>query len=197
MNWIEQGYAVIDTETTGFGRSARVLEVAVVLFQGLEVVHQKSWLLNPPDVDWGDDKVKEAMGINKIAREDLLNKPTFDQIVPDLLLELSHPVWVAHNTPFDMRMLWQELERVGHKEWPLRPEYTFDTCALSRHFHPAAKGHNLLDTATRWGVTPDGAHRASSDAITCGRILSAMASLLPEDLAQVDSIHRKAPSHGR
>ena len=40
-------FAVIDTETTGFGKSDRLVEIAVVIVEGREIVQEWETLINP------------------------------------------------------------------------------------------------------------------------------------------------------
>lgn len=165
-------FTSIDTETTGFGPKARVIEVAAVTFEGGRVVREWSSLLNPEGVDWDSEGVQKALSVNKMTRAQLLDAPQFKDIIADLLLELSHPIWAAHNAEFDLNMLAQERARLNDIEVPsAAADICFDTMSLSCQIHPAEKVHKLAETAARWNVAQDGAHRAASDAITCGRIL--------------------------
>jgi DNA polymerase-3 subunit epsilon len=174
MTWGDT-FASLDTETTGFGPKARIIEVAVVTFEKGKIAREWSTLLNPEGVDWDSEQVKGALAVNKMTRAQLLDAPQFKDIVADLLLELAHPFWAAHNAEFDLNMLAQERGRLGDTTLPAAvSEICFDTMALSAQIHPAEKTHKLGNTAERWGVVQDGSHRAAADAITCGRILQKM-----------------------
>jgi hypothetical protein len=143
-----------------------------VVFEGGEPVHEWSQLLCPEDVDWNSTDVQRALEVNRIDRRDLLGKPTFRDVLPDLVLELSQPVWVAHNADFDMRMLRQELQRLGQ---PLQePELLICTKNLAAKLNTGSGGNRLEEVATRYNVSIDLAHRAVADAKTCGRVLNAM-----------------------
>lgn len=189
-------FVALDVETTGFGPSAHVIEVGVVTFEKGEVVRSWSSLLHPAGVDWDSSKVQEALAINHIKREDLKGQPTFEEIFADLLLELSCPVWVAHNVDFDLGMLRQERARMNGLDAPalLTPRLALCTMLLSREIHSREKGHKLGETAARWGVVQDGEHRAASDAITCGRILHAMRTrkALPENFGELEVFYKQA-----
>jgi DNA polymerase-3 subunit epsilon len=166
------GFAAFDTETTGLDAHARILEIAVVTFEGGVPVREWSQLLCPEDVDWNDERVQGALAVNKIDPKDLKGHPTFEQVLPDLLLELSHSIWVAHNAAFDIRMLNQELTRA--KRPALEPPLVVCTKNLAAHLSPDTKGNKLYEVAARYNVPQDAAHRAAVDATTCGLILAAM-----------------------
>ena len=40
-------FAVVDTETTGFGKTDRILEIGIVLVDGNEMVQEWETLINP------------------------------------------------------------------------------------------------------------------------------------------------------
>lgn len=182
-------YVAFDTETTGLGAQARVIEIAAVTFEKGIPVHSWSSLLWPGDsVDWEHPDVKGALEVNQITRKELEGKPSFEEVLPSLLVELSHSVWVAHNAEFDVRMLSQEMRRLDRT---LRlPELLVCTRNLSRHTCRKERGHRLADVAPRFDIVPDGAHRAVVDAEVCGKVLWSMVSrgLLPEDGEQLKSI---------
>jgi DNA polymerase-3 subunit epsilon len=171
MSWADE-YVAIDTETTGVGASARIVEVAAVTFSKGEPVREWSRLLCPPDVDWESPKVKEALAVNKITREQLSGQPTFAEVLPDLLLELSCDVWVAHNMDFDRRMLVQEHTRL--ERLLVLPPLSVCTLNLAVRLNTGGGRNKLHDVAARYGVKQEDAHRAAVDARVCGLILAAM-----------------------
>lgn len=178
---LANGWVCFDTETTGFDGAARVLEVGVVAFDRGEPVREWSQLLWPGELDWESSAVKGALAVNQIRREELVGMPTFVEVLPRLLLELSHDIWVAHNASFDVRMLQQEMTRAGHTM--AMPKVVACTCKLAQALGKGAPGNKLGEVATRYKVSQEGAHRASVDARVCGQILQAMlrAGHLPAD----------------
>lgn len=193
MSWSDR-FVTFDTETTGVNGSARILEMSCVQFEKGEVKEIWSTLLCPPDVDWEDENVKKALAVNQIERDALTGQPTFEQIFHHLYIHFGAAnIWAAHNSEFDLRMLDQEFQRYKGIKFPLQPGVCLDTMHLSRALHPNERFHKLADVATRWGVSPDGAHRAASDAITCGRILWAMANgHLSENIDEVNEFQKAA-----
>ena len=185
------GWIAFDTETTGLGPSARIVEIAVVVFEKNEPVHEWSRLLCPENVDWNDAQVQGALAVNQIKTADLKGQPTFADVLPDLLLELGHHVWVAHNASFDVRMINQEMRRLGRPV--LSPPLLLCTRDLAIHLGGPPKGNKLGDVAARFNVKQDGEHRAAVDATVCGRVLAAMVQTgkLPANDAAIAALVRK------
>lgn len=190
-------WAAFDTETSGVGTAARILEVGVVTFEGGQPVREWSQLICPPDVDWNDPKVQEALAVNKLTADLLHGRPTFEQILPDLLVELSHDVLVAHNADFDMRMIAQELQRLSRPA--LSPRLLICTLNLASHQRGQVKGNKLGDVAARYNVPQNGAHRAVVDAATCGLVLTAMlrAGHVPGEDAAMSELTKTASARRR
>jgi DNA polymerase-3 subunit epsilon len=192
VSWFDE-FVAWDTETTGFGADARILEIGAVVFANGEPVHEWSQLLCPEGVDWESKHVQEALAVNGIKREELAGKPRFNQILPDLLLEFEFATWVAHNSEFDERMLRQELVRAGVVPGVLGPKMPVCTKQLSSYL-TNDKGHRLQDVAPRYGVPYADAHRAVADARMCGQVLCAMykSGKLPSDPAEMVEFTRRA-----
>ncbi len=194
MKWMNR-FVAFDTETTGLGKTARIIEIAFVRFEDGVVAEDWSTFLHPDNVDWSDKDVLKALEVNKIKVEDLENQPSFMDVFHHIAAHLrGADVWVAHNAEFDLRMLQQEHQAHRGTPFPILPKLCLDTKLLSNKIHPAEKSHTLANTAVRWGVKPDGAHRASADAIVCGQILQAMfkGNALPEEQSGIEEFHKEA-----
>jgi DNA polymerase-3 subunit epsilon len=191
MSW-RDSFVALDTETTGFGPKARIIEVAAVVFENRVPVREWSSLLLPEDVDWGSEKVAQALSVNKLTREQLQGKPTFAQVLPDLLVELSHDVLVAHNAEFDLAMLNQELQRLNRPV--LSPQLLVCTRDLAFRFNWTNDGNKLDQAASRYGIAFEDAHRAAVDARTCGAILGAILEKhpLPTEVGPMAELCRAA-----
>lgn len=174
MNRWYDKFIAFDTETTGFGKNARILELAILTYENGVCTDRWSTLFNPPDVDWNNPDVQKALSINKITREDLEGCPTFHDyldVITNLLNSTNN--WCAHNLPFDVRMLQQEFEREGCL---FGYQYrSMDTMILDVIHNPCTKGRKLFEVADRWGVVLDDAHTAEADTQCCGDIFVKMA----------------------
>ena len=78
---------------------------------------------------------------------------------------------VAHNAPFDRRVLRQAFDR-GGLEWPNPP--VICTAALARTMLPLQRERRLSALADALGIDVRVAHRALADAETCARVLCAL-----------------------
>lgn len=183
-----------DTETTGLGDDARVIEVAAVRFVEGQVASIFSTRCNPclGDHEWSDEAVRTALRVNCIAREHLEPLRSFQAQADAIMIALrSSPVVVAHNTRFDERMLAGERRRSGALLrclgllagglYPI-PNARLCSMGLDLALRPEAQGRSLVATCERWNVPLDEAHRALSDAMAVGNLLLLMEPELPDEL---------------
>jgi len=141
-------YAVVDVETTGFGKLDRVVEIAVVVLDGtnLEVIDEFETLINPMR-DIG------ATHVHGITPSMVEAAPTFEEVAPTLARILGGNVIVAHNLPFDRRFVLQEFGRV---DVDIDPGVGVCTLKLS--------GERLDVACERYGIPISSQHRALTDA---------------------------------
>ncbi|MCY4104687.1 MAG: exonuclease domain-containing protein [bacterium] len=99
-------FAVLDTETTGFARSDRIVEIALLTVVAGEVVDEFDTLVQP-----GRDP--GPVHVHGITPAMLQAAPRFADLARDIAARLNGSVIVAHNIHFDLRMLRGEFERIG------------------------------------------------------------------------------------
>jgi DNA polymerase-3 subunit epsilon len=149
-------YAVIDVETTG-GRVGEegVTEIAVFLFDGHEIVDQFITLVNPERPI--QPFVQQLTGITPkmVARA-----PKFPEIAKRLVQMTEGAVFVAHNAPFDYRMIQDEFGRLGYDY----ERKTLDTIPLARRLIPGLKSYGLDALCTALNISNTSRHRADGDA---------------------------------
>lgn len=192
-------FVAFDTETTGFGRGARAVEIAVVRFENGRLTKAWETLVRPQPVNWTDPGVLAALRVNQVPVRDVMRAPSFASVLPRFLLELKCPIWVAHHPRYDLRVLQYERTLADRasgcstSRLVPRPRVILDTVSLDYALAPNAEGsRNLAAVASRWGVTQTNAHRARGDATTCGRILCRMEHLLPKDLGELAAFQKDA-----
>lgn len=185
----EQGFAIIDFETTGFnaGGTDRVVEVAVV-HADVDGRVTGAWdtLVNP-----GRDV--GATRIHGITGGDVMRAPTFAQIAPRLVELLAGRVLVAHNAPFDVDFLDLEFARTAIEGVTDSVRAIVDTRVVSGLVWPgepagldALSDRLGVDRGAR-GAAQGGLHGALADA----RLL---ARCLPGLVAAIDHrLHPAAP----
>jgi DNA polymerase-3 subunit epsilon len=139
-------FAIIDTETTGFGKTDRLVEIAVVIVEGKEIIQEWETLINP-------ERDISNSNIHGITSELVSLAPTFAEINSELSRLISGTIMVAHNISFDQRMLEQEFSRVKKDN-----DLGVGFCTLQ------ATKLKLESACKQYGITNVSAHRALTDA---------------------------------
>src|SRR6201986_5218598 len=160
-------FLVIDTETNGLGGDAcEMTEGGAVLLGGGEL-HDR----------WGSlvrTLAPLRRGIQRftgITQTMVDGAPYPDAGLPPGERRLRARLMVAHNAPFDRRVLRQAFERAG-LEWPDPP--VLCTAALARTLLPLQRERRLGALADALDIDVAVAHRALPDAETCARVLCAL-----------------------
>ncbi len=160
-------FVALDTETNGLsGASCELTEVGAVLVGGGELHDRWSSLVHT--------NLPLGRGIQRftgITQADIDGAPEPEVALGELARWLEGRVLVAHNAPFDTRVLKQAFERCG-LDWPEPPALC--TALLARRLMPLQKGRKLAVLADALGIEVDGVHRALLDAETCARIFCAL-----------------------
>jgi DNA polymerase III subunit epsilon len=160
-------FLVVDTETNGLGGDAcELTEVGAVLVGGGELHDRWSSLVRTA--------IPLRRGIQRftgITQKMVDSAPALEEVLPPLGERLHGRVMVAHNAPFDRRVLRQGFERIG-LEWPAPP--VLCTAALARAMLPLQRVRRLGALADALGIEVELAHRALADAETCARVLCAL-----------------------
>jgi DNA polymerase-3 subunit epsilon len=171
---MSRNYAVIDCETTGFGKHDRMLEIAVVVLDGrtLETIDEFDTLINPMrDVGRSD--------IHGIKPGMLAAAPAFEEVVAGLARRIDGSVLVGHNLRFDAEFLARECERAGA---------IFEAGAGICTYQ--VTGAKLAAAADHFGISIEGHHRALVDA-------RATAELLRRVFEEVDATPACMPAANR
>jgi DNA polymerase III epsilon subunit family exonuclease len=166
-------FAVLDFETNGLPPGDRAIEVGAVCFQrGAEVAAFET-LIDP-----GTPVSPFVIRLTGIRPEDLLGKPAFEEVWPDLAPLLEGRVLVAHNLPFDRRILKCEVARLGFAG-PVATE-ALCTLKLARRLLPKGEPKSLDALAERFGFEFTARHRALDDARVAGRLLYKLLDMAAE-----------------
>jgi DNA polymerase-3 subunit epsilon len=180
-------FLVVDTETNGLGGDAcELTEVGAVLVGGGEL-HDR-W------VSLARTAVPLRRGIQRftgITQQMVDQAPPLEAALSPLERRLRGRVMVAHNAPFDRRVLRQAFARTG-LDWPDPP--VLCTAALARAMLPLQRVRRLHAVADALGIEVERVHRALADAETCARVLCALFPRLCANAATVaDAIALLAP----
>jgi DNA polymerase III subunit epsilon len=160
-------FLVIDTETNGLGGDAcEMTEVGAVLVGGGEL-HDR-WDSLVRTIAPLRRGIQRFTGISQAMVD---GAPYPEAVLPHLERRLRGRVMVAHNAPFDRRVLRQAFDRAS-LEWPDPP--VLCTAALARTLLPLQRERRLGALADALGIDVGVAHRALPDAETCARVLCAL-----------------------
>ena len=168
-------WLVMDTETTGLLRPSsvrladqpKIIELALIELrhQGDEpdapmvVTNEASWLINP-----GEPLSPEIVRITGLTDDALRGAPPFAAVMPELLpWFLGAHGLIAHNAPFDLGMLVNELRRLGKEHaWPYPPE---QLCTVAHYLPAFGRRAKLTEVYQRvLGKPLPQKHRALDDA---------------------------------
>ncbi|MCA9619121.1 MAG: 3'-5' exonuclease [Myxococcales bacterium] len=197
--WVDLPVAFLDTETTGTDPKVnRIIEVGIVIGRGAEVVERRNWLINP-----GVPIPPESTEVHQITDEMVADKPSFGEVVGEILAVLAGKVPAAYNASFDRAFLRNEVERCGALgnnlggDLPpaVRSDVTWiDPLVFAREFYKGqGESRALGAVAERLGISLDNAHRATDDAEAALEVLYAFSrdSRMPDTYAALVQEQRR------
>jgi len=156
----ETVFTVFDTETTGLDpKLCRVVEVGGIRFDSRGINSRFNVLINPKS-----PMPAEVTKINGITDAMLAMQPETANVIPDFLRFIGDSVLIAHNAPFDISFINEELARLGK---PAMKNKVIDTRIFAKEMFPGLPKYALQDLATRFGIKALDAHRAEDDARVC------------------------------
>jgi len=150
-----QGFAVVDVETTGLGRTDRVISAGVYQLDAHGEVTDHWYTLVNPERDPG------PVWIHGLTSDLLAGAPTFPEVADELAERLRGRVMVAHNALFDWNMISREYSRAGLRA-PV--EQRLCTMVLARDLGLPLPNGKLASLAAYFGVQQRHAHNALDDA---------------------------------
>ncbi|MEV7181071.1 DEDDh family exonuclease [Kitasatospora sp. NPDC093679] len=151
----DTGFAVVDVETTGLGRTDRVVSAGVYQLDAQGEVTGHWYTLVNPERDPG------PVWIHGLTAEMLADAPTFPEIAGELAERLRGRIMVAHNALFDWNMIAREFARAGLRA-PV--EQRLCTMVLSRDLGLPLPNGKLSSLVAHFGVQQRQAHNALDDA---------------------------------
>lgn len=155
-------FAVIDTETTGMGKTARIVELGVVLLNAeFKEISRWSTLINP------EMRIPNAK-IHGITDDMVAGAPLFREVCGEFFDLLDGKILLAHNAPFDAGMLVNECDRLTDDDDAFFFPFV-DTIGLAKQL---TKGpYRLAALAEKCGVHNPNAHAAVDDAATTAAVM--------------------------
>lgn len=167
---VEDDYVAIDIETTGLGRSARIIELGAVRMRHGRKVASFSQLVNPQIPI--PAKVTQITGITD---RNVKGKPTIDKALPRFYAFCGKDTWIGHNIHrFDIPIIKHEAERVGAGI----PDVNFyDTLEISQVYLPQLEHHRLKDLIRYFSIAKNERHRAADDAAQTAQVFECLKRL--------------------
>jgi DNA polymerase III epsilon subunit-like protein len=166
---------IFDTETTGLTkhpRSKDAVQPRIIEWGGV-LVDEHGVVLDELDVLINPGQPLEPIitKITGLTDDDLANQPKFRDRV-DLLrpfFERADAV-IAHNLPFDSRLMELELARIGVTDWPW-PQRKI--CTVQEHAEQWGRRPKLLELYQHYFDEPlEQKHRALDDVLALARIVN-------------------------
>ncbi len=150
-------FAIVDIETCGGKfemRRGRIIEIAILVHDGLQVVERWSTLINPECTI-----TTYFTRISGITNDMVADAPTFPQVAKRILELTEGHIFVAHNVGFDYGFVQEEFRSLGYK---FRRE-TLCTVRLSRKLIPGKRSYSLGVLCESLGIEITDRHRALGD----------------------------------
>lgn len=167
-------FAIIDIETCGnrFAHpQGRIIEIAIVIHDGLQVVDKFSTLINP-----GCHITGFYSNISGITNDMVADAPQFHQVAKKIVEMTEGRIFVAHNVGFDYGFIKEEFAFLGYK---FRRE-KLCTVRLSRKLLPKRISYSLGHLCASLNIPIEGRHRALGDAEATAKLFDLLLRLKSE-----------------
>jgi len=160
----------LDTETTGLGPEAEVVDLAVVGWNGGVLLET---LIKPIG-----EIPRESSAVHGIRASDVASAPSWSEVHGMLCKLLEGRPIVVYNAPFDRRMV----EQCGARHMMPLPLLRWE-CAMRafarfdevRDSRGRPRWQKLERAVGKFGAAPGG-HRAAADALACRAVVVGMAA---------------------
>ena len=162
-------FAVVDLETTGGSfRYEKIIEIAIVIFDGEKILDQFQTLVNPQR-----SIPPNITRLTGITNEMVKDAPKFFEVAKEVVEFTEGQVFVAHNVNFDYNFLRQEYQSLG---------FNFSrkkvcTVQLSRKLIPGRRSYSLGNLSRDLAIENDARHRAMGDAMATTELLKKLVKL--------------------
>ncbi|MFB4169193.1 ATP-dependent DNA helicase DinG [Virgibacillus sp. JSM 102003] len=161
---MDKKYVVIDLETTGHSPAEhdKIIEVGIVVIQNNEITDEFSTFFNPnmPIPSF-------ITNLTGITDYDVQEAPVFKDKAQKIINLFDNSYLIAHNVPFDLGFLNEELASNGFKQLN---NPVIDTVELSRVLYPQAPSYKLAQLAEHLKIMHDNPHRALADAYVTAKL---------------------------
>jgi|TARA_R110002033_G_scaffold166332_2_gene204989 DNA polymerase III epsilon subunit-like protein len=169
QQWLSDDCIVFDTETTGLGETAEIVEIAMINSRGEVLLNSLVQPCKPIPA--------EATAIHGITNEMVADAPRFSDLLHKINAIISGKTLIAYNTDYDVRLLDQSLMMCGFGDSDIALHSVTLGCAMKIYAKWFGKvnpqkgqyqWHKLTNAAGVCDATlPEGmkAHRALADCV--------------------------------
>lgn len=162
----------LDTETTGLGERAEIVEFCIVDAAGNTLVdtlvRPRSSI--PPD----------AEQVHGIGNAQVAGARSWVQVWPEIEALMMNKVVGVYNVEFDLKLM-QQSHRASGMTWKLPAAQFFDIMKMYADFAGYNKWQKLEVAARQCGIIPTGLHRAYQDAMLARAVFLHVAGIMPEN----------------
>ncbi len=166
-------YVAIDFETAS-GSPDSACAIGLVRKNALgETIDSYYSLIRPPQLCFDP----HCTAVHHLDPADIIKAPTMEDLWDEIRDFIGEYPLVAHNAPFDIKVLRSTLEA-----WEIPPVHNdyYCTLSLSRRLWKGRRSYSLTALATSLGWSYD-AHNALADSEICGRLFSRLCGEALED----------------
>lgn len=159
---MNERYIAFDVETPSY-LNDRMSAIGITVIDSGVIVDDFYSLVNPEErFDYFN------VQLTGITPEMVADQPTFSELWTEIEPLMSTGILIAHNAPFDMRVLAQCLDAYGI-DWQPFAKYAC-TCTMGRACYPELSNHKLNTLCAYLDLNLDH-HNAGSDSRACGELL--------------------------
>lgn len=157
-------FVVFDLETTGGNhQNDKIIEIGLVKISKLKLTEEKSFLIKP------EIKIPDFIQkLTNIKEKDVVDAPTIDEVIEEILEFMGDHILVAHNTSFDVPFFNSVLKRLG-KDDLKNPSLC--TNLMTKYLIPNLLNSNLNYMSKIFNIHHKKAHRALDDAKATAKLL--------------------------
>lgn len=166
MDKVIKDYVCFDLETTGFGKTAEIIEIGAIKVRDGATVDRFGELVKPTNRISG-----VVTALTGISQGDVEGARNISEVLPDFLEFIGNDILLGHNIasfdiPIVRRNVAVEMKAV------FEPEY-IDTMYLSKSVN-GVPDHKLQTMLDHYGITNARAHRAFEDCEATSKLFNAL-----------------------
>jgi len=173
-------FVSLDFETANTDLNS-ACEIGLTLVESGKIIESVSWLIQPPSLNFNPVNVR----IHRIKEEDVLDKPKFDELWPEIKNLINDRKLVAHNASYDMAVFRALLRHynISIPDW----QYLC-TMKIAKRIWNDLENYKLKTLCQLNNIELFDHHRAGHDALVTAKLALKQFEIL--DLADINDFHK-------